>query len=95
MISYLEVNRTLATLRKAEFGFLGVIVEKLTDKLPLLPLYKTVHENFTSYGFSFNSFEVGHFCFSSIPFLHYENLIRQFSCFNMNDSIYSIFFVTK
>ena len=50
MISNPEVNRTLATLRKAEFGFLGVIVEKLTDKSPLLPLYRTVHEIFTSYG---------------------------------------------
>ena len=57
MISNPEVNRTLATLRKAEFGFLGVIVEKLTDKSPLLPLYRTVHEIFTSYGSSFNSFE--------------------------------------
>lgn len=52
MISNPEVNRTLATLRKAEFGFLGVIVEKLTDKSPLLPLYRTVHEIFTSYGSS-------------------------------------------
>ena len=52
------VNHTLATLRKAEFGFLGVIVEKLTDKSPLLPLDRTVHEIFTSYGSSFNSFEV-------------------------------------
>ena len=50
MISNPEVNRTLATLRKAEFGFLGVIVEKLTDKSPLLSLYRTVHEIFTSYG---------------------------------------------
>lgn len=58
MISNPEVNRTLATLRKAEFGFFGVIVEKLTDKSPLLPLYRTVHEIFTSYGSSFNSFEV-------------------------------------
>lgn len=58
MISNPEVNRTLATLRKAELGFLGVIVEKLTDKSPLLPLYRTVHEIFTSYGSSFNSFEV-------------------------------------
>lgn len=57
MISNPEVNRTLATLRKAEFGFFGVIVEKLTDKSPLLPLYRTVHEIFTSYGSSFNSFE--------------------------------------
>ena len=57
MISNPEVKRTLATLRKAEFGFLGVIVEKLTDKSPLLPLYRTVHEIFTSYGSSFNSFE--------------------------------------
>ncbi|KAJ0110928.1 hypothetical protein Patl1_01235 [Pistacia atlantica] len=55
VISNPEVNRTLATLRKAEFGFLGVIVEKLTDKSPLLPLYRTVHEIFTSYGSSFNS----------------------------------------
>ena len=30
------------TLNKAEFGFLGVIVEKLTDKSLLLPLYRTV-----------------------------------------------------
>ena len=52
MISNPEVNRTLATLRKAEFGFLGVIVEKLTDKSPLLSLYRTVHEIFTSYGSS-------------------------------------------
>ena len=52
MISNPEVNRTLATLRKAEFGFFGVIVEKLTDKSPLLPLYRTVHEIFTSYGSS-------------------------------------------
>ena len=58
MISNPEVNRTLATLRKAEFGFLGVIVEKLTDKSPLLPLYRTVHEIFISYGSPFNSFEV-------------------------------------
>ena len=58
MISNPEVNRTLATLRKAEFGFFGVIVEKLTDKSPLLSLYRTVHEIFTSYGSSFNSFEV-------------------------------------
>jgi len=58
VISNPEVKRTLATLRKAEFGFLGVIVEKLTDKSPLLPLYRTVHEIFTSYGSSFNSFEV-------------------------------------
>jgi mitogen-activated protein kinase kinase kinase 1 len=35
VISNPEVNRTLATLRKAEFGFLGVIVEKLTDKSPV------------------------------------------------------------
>jgi hypothetical protein len=58
VISNPEVKRTLATLRKAEFGFLGVIVEKLTDKSPLLPLYRTVHEIFISYGSSFNSFEV-------------------------------------
>lgn len=58
MISNPEVKRTLATLRKAEFGFLGVIVEKLTDKSPLLPLYRTVHEIFISYGSPFNSFEV-------------------------------------
>lgn len=32
-------------------------MEKLTDKSPLLPLYRTVHEIFTSYGSSFNSFE--------------------------------------
>ena len=50
MISNPEVNRTLATLRKAELGFLGLIVEKSTDKSPLLSLYRTVHEIFTSYG---------------------------------------------
>jgi hypothetical protein len=33
VISNPEVNRTLATLRKAEFGFLGVIVEKLTEQI--------------------------------------------------------------
>lgn len=32
MILNPEVKRTLATLRNAEFGFLGLIVEKLTDK---------------------------------------------------------------
>ena len=58
MISNPEVNRTLATLRKAELGFLGLIVEKSTDKSPFLSLYRTVHEIFTSYGSSFNSFEV-------------------------------------
>ena len=58
MISNPEVNSTLATLRKAEFGFLGVIVEKLTDKFSSLSLYKTVHEICTSYGFSFNFFFV-------------------------------------
>jgi len=56
VISNPKVKRTLATLRKAEFGFLGVIVEKLTDKSPLLPLYRTVHEIFTSYGSLFNFF---------------------------------------
>ena len=70
MISNPEVNRTLATLRKAEFGFLGVIVEKLTDRSPLLPLYRTVHEIFTSYGSSFNSFEV------IGPFSSFEKLLR-------------------
>ncbi|MED6127786.1 hypothetical protein PIB30_091482 [Stylosanthes scabra] len=43
---------------QTEFGFFGVIVEKLTDKSPLLPLYKTVHEIFTSYDSQFNSFQV-------------------------------------
>jgi hypothetical protein len=57
VISNPEVNRTLATLRKAELGFLGLIVEKSTDKSPLLSLYRTVHEIFTSYGSSVNSFE--------------------------------------
>ena len=71
MISNPEVNRTLATLRKAEFGFFGVIVEKLTDKSPLLSLYRTVHEIFTSYGSSFNSFEfIGSFsAFENPPLL--------------------------
>ena len=58
MILNPEVNHTLATLCKAEFGFLGVKVEKLIDKSPLLPLYRTAHENFISYSSSFNSFEV-------------------------------------
>ena len=48
----------MTTLRKVEFGFLEVIVEKLTDKSHLPPLYKIVHEIFTSYEFLFNSFEV-------------------------------------
>ena len=69
MISNPEVNRTLATLRKAEFGFLGVIVEKLTDGSPLLPLYRTIHEIFTSYGSSFNSFELDPFPRSRISSL--------------------------
>ena len=77
VISNPKVKRTLATLRKAEFGFLGVIVEKLTDKSPLLPLYRTVHEIFTSYGSLFNFFWSHWICFlvrfenlspSSIPF---------------------------
>lgn len=46
------MRRTLATLRRAEFGFFGVVVLKLTNKLPKLSLYKTVHETFTSYGSS-------------------------------------------
>ena len=58
MISNPKVNRTLTTLRKAEFGFLRVIVEKLTDKSPLLSLYLTVYEIFTLYNFSFNSFKI-------------------------------------
>nr|YP_009381971.1 hypothetical protein AEK19_MT1551 [Utricularia reniformis]ART31738.1 hypothetical protein AEK19_MT1551 [Utricularia reniformis] len=29
----------------------------MTDKSPLLPLYRTVHDIFNSYGSSFNSFE--------------------------------------
>ena len=96
MISNPEVNRTLATLRKAEFGFLGVIVEKLTDKSPLLSLYRTVHEIFTSYGSSFNSFEV------IGSFSSFENLLPSstpsrrvtktnsvtFSCSNWTLSIY-------
>lgn len=96
MISNPEVNRTLATLRKAEFGFLGVIVEKLTDKSPLLPLYKTVHEIFTSYGSSFNSFEViGSFSSfenllpSSTPFRRVTRTNSvTFSCSNRTLSIF-------
>lgn len=57
----------MATLCEAEFDFLGVIVEKLTDKSPLLPLYTIVHEIFTLYGSSFNSFKVIGF-FSSLGF---------------------------
>ena len=38
------VNLTLATLYKAEFGFFGVVVKKLTKKLPLVSLYKIVHD---------------------------------------------------
>lgn len=66
MISNPEVNRTLATLRKAEFGFFGVIVEKLTDKFSSLSLYKTVHEICTSYGFSFNFSRLDYFRCSRI-----------------------------
>ena len=43
----------LSLIKKAEFGFFGVVVKKLTKKLPLMLLYKTVHEIFISYGFSF------------------------------------------
>jgi len=101
VISNPEVNRTLATLRKAEFGFLGVIVEKLTDKSPLLSLYRTVHEIFTSYGSSFNSFEV------IGSFSSFENLLPSstpsrrvrvtktnsvtFSCSNWTLSIYDLY----
>ena len=96
MISNPEVNRTLATLRKAEFGFLGVIVEKLTDKSPLLPLYRTVHEIFTSYGSSFNSFEVIGSFSSFENLLPYSTPSRRvtktnsvtFSCSNWTLSIY-------
>lgn len=96
MISNPEVNRTLATLRKAEFGFLGVIVEKLTDKSPLLPLYRTVHEIFTSYSSSFNSFEfIGSFSALENP-LPSSTLSRRvtrtnlvtFSCSNWTLSIF-------
>ena len=48
----------MTTLHKAEFGFLGVIVEKSTDKSHLSLLYKIVHEIFTSYESLFNSFEI-------------------------------------
>ncbi|KAK8939705.1 hypothetical protein KSP40_PGU004614 [Platanthera guangdongensis] len=34
------------------------MLDKLTDKSLLLSLYRTVHEIFTSYDSSFNSFEV-------------------------------------
>lgn len=96
MISNPEVNRTLATLRKAEFGFLGVIVEKLTDKSPLLSLYRTVHEIFTSYGSSFNSFEVIGSFSSFENLLPYSTPSRRvtktnsvtFSCSNWTLSIY-------
>ena len=69
MISNPKVNHTLTTLRKTKFGFLGVIVEKLTDKSPLLSLYLTVYEIFTLYNFSFNSFEVIE------SFCSFENLV--------------------
>lgn len=46
-ISLLEVNRTIATLRKAEFYFLGVIVKKLTDNSPLLPHYTETYMRFS------------------------------------------------
>jgi len=96
VISNPEVNRTLATLRKAEFGFLGVIVEKLTDKSPLLSLYRTVHEIFTSYGSSFNSFEVIGSFSSFENLLPYSTPSRRvtktnsvtFSCSNWTLSIY-------
>ena len=101
MISNPEVNRTLATLRKAEFGFLGVIVEKLTDKSPLLSLYRTVHEIFTSYGSSFNSFEViGSFSSfenllpSSIPSRRVTgtNSVTFSFIWNLGSSIFYLFF---
>ncbi|PVH38366.1 hypothetical protein PAHAL_5G244100 [Panicum hallii] len=71
VISNPEVNRTLATVRKAELGFLGLIVEKSTYKSFLLSLYRTVHEIFTSYGSSFNYFEGILFLVrESPPFFH-------------------------
>jgi len=57
VISNPEVNHTLATLHKIEFVF-WVIVKKLIYKSSLLSLYIIVHEIFTSYSFSFNSFKV-------------------------------------
>jgi len=67
-------------------------VEKFTDKSSLLPLYRTVHEIFTSYGFLFNFFWSHWICFlvrfenlssSSIPFWRVTrtNLVT-FSCSN-------------
>lgn len=49
-----EVNRTLATLRNAELGFLGVVVEKSTNGLVTpLSLYRTVNGTSIPYGSSF------------------------------------------
>ena len=56
MILNAEVNHTLATLHKIEFVF-WVIVKNLIYKSPLLSLYIIVHEIFTSYSSSFNSFK--------------------------------------
>lgn len=72
------------------------MVEKLTDKSPLLPLYRTVHEIFTSYGSSFNSFEViGSFSSfenllpSSTPFRRVTRTNSvTFSCSNWTLSIF-------
>lgn len=51
MISNPKVKHILSTLHKAKFGFKGMIMEKLTDQSPLLPLYKTVHEILAQYIF--------------------------------------------
>ncbi|KAK8358903.1 hypothetical protein V6Z11_A04G056200 [Gossypium hirsutum] len=60
MISNLEANHTLATLGKVE-----------TNKLPLLPLYRTIYEIFTSYLFnSFKSHWVIFLIRESPPFFH-------------------------
>ena len=100
MISNPEVNCTLATLRKTKFGFFWVIIEKLTNKSLLLPFYRTVHEFFTSYDSSFNSFEaIG--SFSSFKNLLPSSTLTQrvtrtnsvtFSCSNWT---LSIFFILK
>ena len=71
MILNLEVNCILVILCKVELGFLGLIVEKLIDKLFLLFFYRIVYEIFIVYGFLVNLgffFLFESFCFFFILF---------------------------
>lgn len=72
MILNFEVNCILVILCKVEFGFLGVIVEKLIDKLFLLLFYRIGYEIFILYGFLFNFFEVIGFFFLFVNFFCFE-----------------------